>query len=136
MNDTTKIAIALRGDLMTWQAANVSAFLASGIASAAPDLIGAPYVDGDGVGYPALLGTPVQVLVGDLAVLQRSLRRAHERGLRPAVYVADMFDTMDDAANRATIATTPTGALDLVGLAVTGPSREVDKSLDRCRRHP
>jgi hypothetical protein len=37
MQFDTKIAIAIRSDLETWQKLNVAAFLASGIAAAFPD---------------------------------------------------------------------------------------------------
>ena len=38
----TKIALIVRDDLATWQRLNVVAFLASGIASAAPEVMGEP----------------------------------------------------------------------------------------------
>ena len=41
----TKIAFIVRNDLATWQRINVVAFLATGIASAAPEILGKPYVD-------------------------------------------------------------------------------------------
>ncbi|KUG53283.1 hypothetical protein AVL62_00240 [Serinicoccus chungangensis] len=41
----TKIAVAVRDDLATWQRLNVTAFLTSGIAAALPELVGAPYAD-------------------------------------------------------------------------------------------
>ena len=44
----TKITIAVRDDLAVWQKLNVVAFLASGIAAHAPDIIGEPYRDADG----------------------------------------------------------------------------------------
>lgn len=42
----TKIAIVLREDLAVWQKTNAAAFLVSGFAAAAPDLVGEDYVDG------------------------------------------------------------------------------------------
>ena len=41
----TKVALIVRNDLATWQRLNVVAFLATGIAASAPEMIGAPYVD-------------------------------------------------------------------------------------------
>ena len=48
MRFETKIAIAVRADLEQWQKLNVTAFLASGIAAAAPEVMGKPYEDGSG----------------------------------------------------------------------------------------
>jgi hypothetical protein len=47
----TKIAVLLREDLLPWQALNVTAFLASGVAGTMPELVGEPYRDGDGTEY-------------------------------------------------------------------------------------
>ena len=41
----TKVALLVRDDLPTWQKLNVAAFLATGIAGAAPEAMGAPYED-------------------------------------------------------------------------------------------
>ena len=39
----TKVAILVLEDLQVWQKLNVTAFLATGIAGAAPDAMGEPY---------------------------------------------------------------------------------------------
>ena len=44
MQFDTKIAVALRADLPTWQKLNMTAFLVSGIA-ATPETLGADYED-------------------------------------------------------------------------------------------
>ena len=38
----TKVALIVREDMAVWRKLNVTAFLATGIAAAAPDAIGAP----------------------------------------------------------------------------------------------
>jgi hypothetical protein len=60
----TKIAIAVRADLEQWQMLNVTAFLASGIAAAAPDVMGKPYEDGSGNTYLELFRQPGRGLRG------------------------------------------------------------------------
>ena len=55
----TKIAIAVRADLEPWQKLNVTAFLASGIAANAEDIMGKPYEDGSGNTYLELFRQPV-----------------------------------------------------------------------------
>ena len=132
----TKIAIAVRADLATWQKLNVTAFLASGIAAHAPGSIGQPYRDADGVGYLAIFGQPVVVLAGDGAALTKAHRRALERGLALAVYTEGMFRTGNDVDNRAVVAALPTAGLDLAGLAVHGDRRDVDKALKDLKLHP
>ena len=136
MNHDTKIAIAVRADLATWQKLNVTAFLASGVAARAPGSIGEPYRDADGVGYLAIFGQPVVVLAGDGAALSKAHRRALERGLALAVYTEGMFRTGNDVDNRAVVAALPTAELDLAGLAVHGDRRDVDKALKDLKLHP
>lgn len=123
----TKIAILVRDDLEVWQRLNVTAFLAAGIAAANPELIGAPYVDGDGGAYLPLLGLPVLVFEASGELLAQARQRAAQRTMPVAVYDRAMFATGHDAANRATIADVAGADLDLVGLALHGPKSQVDK---------
>ncbi len=60
----TKIALIVRDDLATWQRLNVVAFLATGIASAAPEMMGEPYVDAHGRQYGNMAGQPMLVFAG------------------------------------------------------------------------
>lgn len=132
----TKIAVLVRDDLPTWQRLNVTAFLASGITAANPDLVGEPYADADGHPYLALLGRPVLVFEGDRDALRQSHTRALGRALPMAVFTAEMFDTGHDAANRAAVAAVAGTELDLVGLALHGPKNAVDKVLKGSHVHP
>ena len=136
MRFDSKIAVALADDLAVWQKLNVAAFLASGLAAAHPALIGEPYRDADGVAYHPLFRQPVLVLTGTRVALSRVRARAHERGLKLAVYTDGMFATGHDAANRAVVAAIPTSALDLVGLTLWGDRKVVDKALDGLTLHP
>ena len=136
MRFDTKIAIALAEDLAEWQKLNVTAFLASGIAGAYPELMGEPYRDADGIDYHSLFAQPVLVLAGSRPALSRGRARAQERGLKMAVYTEGMFATGHDAANRGVVAALPTASMDLVGLAVWGERRAVDKAFDGLQLHP
>jgi hypothetical protein len=131
----TKIAVLLRDHLETWQRVNVTAFLASGIATNA-ELIGEPYADADGTAYLPMFRQPVLVLVGDKAVLTAAHERAVRRGLPVAVFTAELFGTGHDEANRAAVAAVPAAGLDLVGLAVHGPRNAVDKVTKGAVLHP
>ena len=132
----TKIAIAVRDDLATWQRLNVTAFLASGVAAAHPELIGFPYEDADGSKYLPLLGVPVLVFEGSAELLTSARRRAAERQIPLSIYTQEMFATGHDAANRAVVAAVAAADLDLVGLALHGPKNAVDKVLKGARLHP
>jgi len=124
----TKIAVILRADLAPWQELNVTAFLASGVAAAAPDSIGENYADADGTKYLPLFGQPVLVFSAPgRDELSRALQRALDRDIMPAVFTADLFTTGHDEANRAAVAAVTRGDLNLVGLALRGPRNAVDK---------
>lgn len=136
MTFDTKVAILVRDDLAVWQKLNVAAFLATGIAAAAPDAMGEPYEDASGREHARLLGQPIMVLAANTEVLRRAYQRAIERNLTRAVYVRAMFSTGHDTANRAAFKAEPADAPDLVGLALRGPKKDVDKSTKGASLHP
>ena len=131
----TKIVVLLSDGLAAWQELNVTAFLVSGIATSAPDLVGEPYRDGDGVEYLPMLRQPVVVMTGDAELLTAARARAVSRGVTPAVYTRDLFSTGHDEANREAVAAVPTDDLDLVGIAVRGPRNAVDRIMKGARLH-
>lgn len=132
----TKVAILVLEDLAVWQKLNVTAFLATGIAAAAPEAIGEPYQDASGREHARLLGQPIMILAGRPATLQRAYQQALERNLTRAVYVRAMFSTGHDAANRAAFKAEPADAPDLVGLALRGPKKEIDRATKGASLHP
>ncbi|MEU6131958.1 DUF2000 domain-containing protein [Saccharopolyspora sp. NPDC047091] len=132
----TKIAVVVRDDLAGWQRLNVTAFLSSGITAAHPELVGEPYADADDVGYLPLLGRPVLVYTADAERLRQVHRKALDRGMRPAIYTAQMFTTGDDDANRAVVRAVPTAGLDLVGIALHDGRNQVDKVCKGLGLHP
>lgn len=123
----TKIAIIVRDDLATWQKLNLTAFLASGVTHLAPEAVGEPYEDADGTKYAPMLGQPVMIFAADRAGLTRCLEQALKRGIVPAVYTEELFATGNDVDNRAAVAAVAQAELNLVGIAVRGPRRDVDK---------
>ncbi|MGP4018955.1 DUF2000 family protein [Saccharopolyspora sp. 5N708] len=136
MATRTKIAVVVRKDLAEWQKLNVTAFLISGITAANPDLVGADYVDGDGVRYLPLLGHPVLVFAASADEIARAHARTVERGMASAIYTEDMFGTGNDVDNRAVVAARATGELDLVGFAVHDARGAVDKVCKGLVLHP
>lgn len=135
MRFDTKIAVLLRDDLETWQRLNVTAFLSSGIAATAQDIVGEPYVDAGGTRYLPMFRQPVLVFEGTKDVLRTAHGRAVARGVATAVFTADLFDTGHDEANRAAIRAVGTAELDLVGIGVHAPRNQVDKVLKGAGMH-
>lgn len=132
----TKIAVAVRDDLETWQRLNVTAFVSSGIGTAHPELIGPPYVDASGTEYLSKLVHPVLVFAGDGAGVRRAFDRALARDLAVSVYTDELFATGNDPDNRAAVAAVPTEDLSVAGFAVVGDAKQVDKVFDKLRFHP
>jgi hypothetical protein len=132
----TKIAVVLRDDLAVWQKTNVTAFLVSGIAGTVPGVVGQPYRDASGNEYLPMFVQPVLVYEADADALRRAYERALARGVTPAIYTRDLFETNHDAANRAAVAAVAAEDLDLVGLAFRGERKTVDKIVNRLSFHP
>ncbi len=132
----TKVAIIVRNDLATWQRMNVVAFLSTGLASAAPEMLGEPYVDAAGHRYAGMSVQPILVFEGDRAGLQAAHRIARDRELTLAPFVHAMFATGHDEANRAVFRAEPADDLDLVGIALRGPKKAVDKAVKGLSLHP
>ncbi|MEU5873100.1 DUF2000 domain-containing protein [Glycomyces sp. NPDC047369] len=132
----TKIAVLLRDDLASWQRLNVTAFLVSGIASTLPELLGEEYRDADDTRYLPMFGQPVLVFAGDRATVVGAHSRALARGLRLAIFTAELFTTGNDRDNRAAVRAVGREKLDLVGLALHAPRNVVDKVLKGASMHP
>ncbi|MGW3407167.1 DUF2000 family protein [Streptomyces zhihengii] len=132
----TKIAVLLRDDLETWQRLNVTAFLVSGLGTASPEVIGAPYEDADGTAYLPMFRQPVLVFEAGKETMTLAHARALSRSLTTAVFTSDLFGTGNDRDNRAAVRAVGREALDLVGMAVHGPRNAVDKVLKGARMHP
>lgn len=135
MSDT-KIAFIVRNDLASWQRMNVVAFLATGIASAAPEILGEPYVDAHGHEYGSMSIQPMLVFEAALDGLQKAHRIGLERALTMLPYVFAMFSTGHDEANRAVFLEEDPDNLQLVGLALRGPRKAVDKAIKGLPLHP
>ena len=135
MEFSTKFAIVVADDLAVWQKLNVIAFLTSGVVGETDGIIGEEYCDASGRRYCALCIQPAVILKSTRERLSTFLQRAHNRGLRAAVYIEDMFDSGHDAANRLTVAKYETEALPLVGIGIRAERKEVDKVFKGAKLH-
>jgi len=131
----TKIAIVIRNDLADWQKLNVTAFLTSGVLGADVGLLGDDYEDADGNHYAPLIIQPIIVLGTDAAGLKKIHARGLSRGVRLALYIANMFATGHDAANRAAVKQHTADDLDIVGLALRDERKLVDKITKGAKMH-
>ncbi|MFV0549118.1 MAG: DUF2000 family protein, partial [Limnobaculum xujianqingii] len=129
------IAFIVRNDLPTWQRLNVVAFLATGIASAAPEIMGGTYIDARGRHYGNIAGQPMLIFEADLMQLQNVHQKAIERTLTLIPYVHAMFSTGHDEANRQVFRAEDADNMDLVGLAIRGPQKAVGKVLKGLALH-
>jgi hypothetical protein len=136
MRFDTKIGIAVRDDLASWQKLNVTAFLASAVAGGHPDVIGEPYQDGSGNTYLPMFRQPVLVYAATPDALPDVRAKALGRGLATAVYTEEMFKTGNDGDNRAVVRAVAAEHLALVGLAIYGPRKDVDRALKGLVLHP
>ena len=135
MNFDTRIAVVVREDLEVWQKLNVTAFTIGGIAGT-QDVIGENYVDGSGVSYLPMIKQPIMVFRADREQIRTVFERALARELAFAIYTEDLFATPNDHENRAAVRAVPTPELDLVGLALYGKKKAMDKTLKGLALHP
>ena len=75
------------------------------------------------------------VFAGDVAGLQRAHRQGLERELTVIPYVEAMFSTGHDAANREVFMAEDADNLNLVGIAIRGPKKAVDKAIKGLSLH-
>jgi len=136
MRFDTKIAVVVLDDLAPWQKLNVACFLTGGLVGSYPELAGEPYQDASGRLYGRLVRQPILVFAAGPRDLRRVLERAAERGVPLSIYTRDLFATGNDVDNRAAVQAVPTETLDLVGVALHAPRREVDKVTKGLTLHP
>jgi hypothetical protein len=135
MNFDTKIAVVIREDLLTWQKLNVTAFTISGIASL-PYIIGEPYVDGSGRAYLPMIRQPITIFSAGREQIRAAYEQALSREVQFSIYTEELFSTGDDQANRAAVQAIPSEELNLVGMALHGRKKVIDKLLKGLSLHP
>lgn len=135
MKFDTKIAVALREDLPTWQKLNMTAFMVSGIAGTDPSTVGEDYADASGNAYLPMFRQPVLVFSATGEELRAAYERAMRRGVKMAIFTEELFATGHDEANRAAVAAVASGDLKLVGIAMRAERNVVDKVLKGLALH-
>ncbi|MBF4990499.1 DUF2000 domain-containing protein [Methylophilus sp. QUAN] len=131
----TKVAIIVRNDLAMWQRLNVVAFLATGIPSLAPEVLGELYINASGHAYGNMSGQPMLIFEGGLDELQSAHLKGLELEIKMLPYVHSMFTTSNDESNRQVFRKEDPYNLNLVGLALRGPKKLVDKAIKGLSLH-
>ena len=135
MQFDTKIAVALRADLPTWQQLNMTAFLVSGIA-ADPEVLGADYEDASGNHYLPMFVQPVMIFAATAEQLRQVYSVLAQKEVRFSIFTQELFSTGHDEANRAAVRAVPAESLDLTGLAVRARKKIVDTAFKGLTLHP
>ncbi|MFL5804595.1 MAG: DUF2000 family protein [Roseiflexaceae bacterium] len=135
MKFDTKIAVVIREDLLMWQKLNVTAFTISGIASL-PDMIGEPYVDGSDRIYLPMIKQPITIFHASREQIRAVYAQALSREVQFSIYTEELFSTQDDEANRSAVCAVKSEDLNLVGVALRGRKKAMDKLLKGLSLHP
>ena len=126
MKFDNKIVAILREDLLVWQKLNVTAFTMSGIGGR-QDVLGEPYVDGDGNTYLPMSKQPILIYAANGEQLKEILLKAQSKEVNMAIYTEELFNTYNDDDNRAKVAEFATNDLNLVGIGMIGKKNHVDR---------
>ena len=132
----TRIVVILRDDLASWQRANATAFLVSGIAAGEPGTVGEPYEDASGNQYSPMFREPVYVYMAGKDDVFRAAGRARTRAIPFALFTDDLFTTGHDGANRAAVRAVAADDLSLVGIAFRTDRKAADKVTKGLKFHP
>jgi hypothetical protein len=131
----TKIAVVVCDDLQVWQKLNVTAFTVSGIAGT-QDVMGENYVDGSDIVYLPMIKQPIMIYSTNRQKIKTVYKRALKRELSFSVYTEELFSTPNDVENRAAVRAVKSEDLNLVGLALLGQKKAMEKVLKGLSLHP
>ncbi|EOW6615288.1 DUF2000 family protein [Vibrio fluvialis] len=135
MQFDTKFAIVVADDLPTWQKLNVVSFLSGGVTGSPQVKTGECYRDASGNAYLPLCVQPIIVLKASREKLATFIQRANREQAETAIFVEDMFASGHDEANRQTVSQYTSEQLPLVGLAMFGDKKQVDKVFKGAKLH-
>ena len=136
MTFDTKIAVAVRDDLPTWQRLNMTAFLVSGIAASTGEMVGEDYEDASGNRHLPMFRQPVLIYEAPAAKMRLLYERAMRREVRFALFIDELFATGNDDDNRAAMRAVAADDLRIAGLALRADRKIVDKIFDGVKLHP
>ena len=97
--------------------------------------MGTAYQDSLGRAYTRLFEQPIVVFSASQDVLLRALEIGQERGLTCSAYIDAMFEQPNGDAGRQVFRKAQAHQLDLVGLALRGPRKDIDMATKRASLH-
>lgn len=132
-----KIALVIKNDLLSWQKLNVASFLASAIAIEFPETHGEKFINASGSVYLPFIKHPILIYKAESnAEIKRAFNRAKERELHIGIYTGPLFATKNEAENHIEIAKDTDEDQVLVGIAIYGENKKVNKAVDGLKFHP
>ena len=135
MNFDTKIAVVGREDLEVWQKVNVTAFTISGIAGT-QEVMGKEYEDGSSRRYLPMIMQPILIFSAGRDEIRMVYAKAVSRDVVMTIYTEELFSTPNDDANRTAVRAVGSDDLKLVGMALRGRKKPMDRILKGLTLHP
>ena len=135
MNFDTKIAVVVREDLEVWQKLNVTAFTISGIAGT-QEVMGKEYEDGSSRKYLPMIMQPILIFSAGRDESRMGYAKAVSRDVVMTIYTEELFSTPNDDANRTAVRAVGSDDLKLVGMALRGRKKPMDRILKGLTLHP
>ncbi len=135
MNFDTRIAVVVREDLEVWQKLNVTAFTISGIAGT-QEVMGKEYEDGSNRKYLPMIMQPILIFSAGRDEIRMVYAKAVSRDVVMTIYTEELFSTPNDDANRTAIRAVGSDDLKLVGMALRGRKKPMDRILKGLTLHP
>ncbi|HEX5690848.1 MAG TPA: DUF2000 domain-containing protein, partial [Roseiflexaceae bacterium] len=94
------------------------------------------YVDGSDTSYLPMIKQPITVFGADHAQIRAVYEQALGRDIQFSIYTEELFSTPHDEANRAAVRAFRSEELNLVGMAMRGRKKVIDKLLKGLNLHP
>ncbi|MEO2144825.1 MAG: DUF2000 family protein [bacterium] len=138
LNETScnsKIAVVVREDLEVWQKLNVTAFTISGIAGT-QEVMGKEYEDGSNRKYLPMIMQPILIFSAGRDEIRMVYAKAVSRDVVMTIYTEELFSTPNDDANRTAVRAVGSDDLKLVGMALRGRKKPMDRILKGLTLHP
>jgi hypothetical protein len=135
MNFDTRIAVVVREDLEVWQKLNVTAFTISGIAGT-QEVMGKEYEDGSNRKYLPMIMQPILIFSAGRDEIRMVYAKAVSRDVVMTIYTEELFSTPNDDANRTAVRAVGSDDLKLVGMALRGRKKPMDRILKGLTLHP
>jgi hypothetical protein len=131
-----KIVLVIKNDLPTWQKLNVASFLASSIAIKFPETHGHEFVNDSNSTYLPFIKHPILIYKADTDdEIKRAFNRAKYRELHIGIYTEPLFSTKNEEENLIEISKCTDENQKLVGIALYGEIKRVNKAIDGLKFH-